>query len=112
MNRKPLVPMIALAVLLAWTAPAWAQEPVLRLTLKAHRFEPAELQAPAGTKILLVIKNEDSTPEEFESKDLKREKVIPGGGEVTIRIGPLKPGTYEFFGEFNPQTARGRLVVK
>jgi plastocyanin domain-containing protein len=82
------------------------------LAIKDHRFEPAELKVPANKKVALTVKNLDPSPEEFESNDLRREKVIPGGQQATIYIGPLKPGRYEFFGEFNPKTARGFIVVE
>ncbi|HKW55008.1 MAG TPA: cupredoxin domain-containing protein [Stellaceae bacterium] len=82
------------------------------LTIKDHRFTPTEIEIPAGKKISLTVKNLDSTPEEFESTELHREKVVTGGQEVTVYIGPLQPGRYEFFGDFNPQTARGHIVVK
>jgi plastocyanin len=91
---------------------ALAQDAPLTLTIKDHRFEPAELQVPAGKKIRLLVKNLDATPEEFESADLKREKVIPGKSQATIVIGPLKPGTYKFVGEFHESTARGTIVAK
>ena len=45
--------------------------------------------------------NEDSTPEEFESHQLNREKVIAAGSAASIFIGPLKPGKYAFVGEFH-----------
>lgn len=82
------------------------------LTIKDHRFEPAELTVPAGKPFKILVKNLDSTPEEFESKALKREKVIAGGKEGVVNIGPLKPGTYEFVGEFHEDTAKGRIVAK
>ena len=91
---------------------ALAAEQTFALSIKDHRFEPAQLDIPAGKKLKLVIKNLDSTPEEFESHDLKREKVIVGKGQATIRIGPLKPGTYEFVGEYHESTARGRIIAK
>jgi plastocyanin len=98
-----------LALLMAGTATAGEE---YTLTLKDHRFEPAELEVPAGQKIKLVVKNEDATPEEFESKSLKREKIVPPKGRIIVPLGPLKPGTYEFFGEFHEATAQGRLIVK
>jgi plastocyanin domain-containing protein len=93
-------------------APVQAQESTYTLTIKNHQFEPTQLQIPANTKVQLIVKNADPTPEEFESTELHREKVIPGGQEETIYVGPLAPGTYEFTGDFNPQTARGHLIVK
>ncbi len=95
---------------LGYALPAMADPYVL--VIKDHRFEPTELTIPADQKIKLVVENHDSTPEEFESHDLNREKVIPGNGKGVIAIGPLKPGRYEFVGEFNEDTARGVLIVK
>src|SRR5690349_25036762 len=104
----------AAAMVLAWhgAPPAHGEEPTYTLTIKDHRFAPTELEIPAGKKIALVVKNLDPTAEEFESVELHREKVVAGGQEITVYIGPLRPGRYEFFGDFNPQTARGTLVVK
>ena len=89
-----------------------AEELTLTLTIRDHHFEPSELKAPAGTKIKLVVTNADRTPEEFESYDLNREKLIRPGQTVTIHLPALKPGSYEFFGEFHPKTAQGLLVVE
>jgi len=77
-----------------------------------HRFEPAELTVPAGQKVKLVVDNRDASPEEFESKELRREKVIPGHSKATIWVGPLTSGEYRFFGEFHEETAQGKLIVK
>jgi len=77
-----------------------------------HRFEPAELTVPAGKKVKLIVENKDATPEEFESHELNREKVIAGNSKGTIYIGPLSPGKYPFFGEFNEATAQGVILVK
>jgi Cupredoxin-like domain len=82
------------------------------LVIKNHQFQPAELLVPAGKKVKLIVENQDATPEEFESHELNREKIIAGLGKATIYIGPLKPGKYPFFGEFNQATAQGFIVVK
>lgn len=82
------------------------------LTIKDHKFEPSVLEVPANKKITVVVKNLDSTPEEFESSDLKREKIVAGGKEINVVIGPLKPGTYEYFGEFHIETAKGQIIAK
>ena len=91
---------------------AVAAEPEFTLSLKDHRFTPTEVNVPAGTKVKLVIENHDATVEEFESYALNREKIVPAGGRIVVYVGPLKPGRYEFFGDFNATTARGWLVAQ
>ncbi len=90
---------------------ARADTPVFTLVIKDHQFQPARLEIPAGTRVKLAIDNQDPTPEEFESYELNREKVIMGNSGTTLFVGPLQAGEYPFFGEFNPQTAQGILVV-
>ena len=97
---------------LAVWVPSHAQDLSFALTIKDHRFEPSELQVPAGKRFTLVVKNLDPTAEEFESHDLKLEKVIPGRREASLTVRPLKPGTYEFVGEFHQKTAKGRIVAQ
>ena len=82
------------------------------LTIRDHRFQPAELIVPAGQKIKLIIVNQDDTAEEFDSHTLNREKVIPANSSSTLYIGPLKPGRYPFVGEFHNQTAQGTIVAQ
>ncbi len=89
-----------------------AELPIYELSIKDHRFQPDTIEIPAGTKVKLLIKNLDATPEEFESHELNREKIISGNSEVKIFIGPLDPGEYGFFGEFNEATAQGKIIVK
>lgn len=103
-------PVFVFSLLLA--APAGAADAEYLLTLRSHVFTPAELRIPAGQKVRLLIDNQDASPEEFESHELNREKVIPGRSRATVYVGPLQPGKYPFFGEFNPQTARGVLIAE
>lgn len=91
---------------------ARADDPAYTISIRDHRFSPVQLDIPANAKVRLVVRSEDTTPEEFDSTQLRREKVIPGGGEATMHVGPLPPGTYEFIGEFHSDTARGRLVAR
>jgi len=104
--------LLSLALLLAMMTRVAAQDPAYTLVIKNHKFQPTEIEIPAGQKIALTVKNNDTTPEEFESAELRREKVVAGGEQIIVYIGPLKPGRYEFFGDFNPTTARGHIVVK
>jgi hypothetical protein len=102
----------ALLGLLITAASAYSATPVFEIEIRNHLFDPAELIVPAGQKIKLLVYNRDPTPEEFESYELNREKVIMGSAKATIFIGPLKPGEYPFFGEFNPKTAQGRVIAQ
>jgi len=82
------------------------------LFIKDHKFNPEILELPAGQKIRITVHNQDSTIEEFESTDLKREKIVPGNSKTKVILAPLKPGEYKFFGEFHEETAQGKIVVK
>ncbi|MBC7502398.1 MAG: cupredoxin domain-containing protein [Herminiimonas sp.] len=102
--------------LIVWLAflpfAAQAADAEVTLIIKDHRFVPSELKVPSGQKIKLVIHNQDTTPEEFESHALNREKIIAGSTKATIFIGPLKPGRYAFVGEFNEATAKGIVLAE
>lgn len=114
-KENPIKKTMILAAVLAFTAlpAAYAAEGgEYVLTLKDHLFSPTELTVPAGQKVKITVKNEDTTPAEFESHDLKREKIIAGNSEAVISVGPLKPGTYKFFDEFNEKTAQGLIKVE
>ena len=84
----------------------------VELRIKNHKFIPDVLELPAGTKIILNIYNDDSTIEEFESIDLKREKIILANSKARIVLAPLKEGEYKFFGDFNEETAQGKIIIK
>ena len=93
-------------------APAHAaEEVVIEISIKDHKFAPDAIKLPAGQAAKLIVKNLDATPEEFESNDIGFEKIIAGNSEATIRVKPLEEGTYIFFGEFHMDTAFGHIVV-
>lgn len=102
--------VLVLVVMLA--SPSLAATPEFELEIRNHLFQPDTLRIPANTKVKLIIYNRDPTPEEFESYELNREKVILGGRKAIVFIGPLSPGEYPFFGEFNPQTALGTIIAE
>ena len=90
----------------------WAKTKEFTLTIENHVFTPSELKIPANEKVKLIIHNKDKVAEEFDSFDLNREKVLFPGKKTRIFIGPLPEGNYEYFGEYNPNTARGVIVVE
>jgi plastocyanin len=105
------IKFLAVSILaMGFALPAAADDYVL--TIKDHKFEPAQLELAAGVAHTILVKNLDATPEEFESEDLDIEKVIAGGQEASLTVGPLDAGTYDFFGEFHEDTAKGQVVAK
>ncbi|HXX84050.1 MAG TPA: cupredoxin domain-containing protein [Casimicrobiaceae bacterium] len=112
MKQTLLVKLVLAFMLALATASLYAQEPQFRLVIQDHQFEPSELTIPAGKKVKLIIENKDATAEEFESHELNREKVVPAKGQVTVFVGPLKPGRYPFFGDFHKDTAKGVLIAQ
>lgn len=92
--------------------PLTAGPPTVLIDIRDHLFFPAEVEIPAHTKVKLLITNHDPTAEEFESYELNREKIIPGGRKAVVFVGPLAPGEYPFFGEFFPKTAQGKIIAR
>jgi len=82
------------------------------VVIKNHTFIPDRIEITARQKHRLIVLNQDATPEEFESYELNREKVVAGKSKIVVFLPPLDAGEYPFFGEFNPDTAQGRIIVK
>lgn len=100
------------AVATLFAAPVLATAPTnVVMTLEHHRFTPSEVVVPAGQRIIIQLINRDSATEEFDSHDLKVEKLVTPNGHATFSIGPLQPGAYSFMGEFHPATAQGRVIA-
>ena len=106
-NALGLAAAVALAV-----GPVVAAPGPVTLVLKDHRFTPAAFSVPAGERVQVVLVNQDAATEEFDSHDLRVEKLVTPNGRATFSIGPLKPGSYSFMGEFHPKTAQGRITVQ
>jgi plastocyanin len=112
MRFKTWLVLLVVWGLLAAAVGVHAQVAEARLVIHEHHFVPTELTVPAGTKIKLIIDNQDATAEEFESYELNREKVVPPNAQITIFVGPLEPGRYPFFGDFHKDSATGVLIAK
>lgn len=105
--------MILSALLFAAISSSAFAAPALdvQLTIKNQNFQPDTLTIPPNRTVKIMVKNEDVLPAEFESSELNREKVIPGGTIIPVYVGPLPPGTYNFFNDFHPES-KGQLIVK
>ena len=110
MKRLSLV--IALSSLVVVGTAAAADIPEYTLVIKNHVYVPSELKVPTNTKFKILVKNQDASPEEFESTDLNREAVVLPNRSITVYVGPLHAGTYAFFGDFHQDTAQGRLIAE
>ena len=82
------------------------------LTLQNHKFTPSVIKVKANQPAMITMFNKDGTAEEFDSSDLKIEKVVAGNQSGNIRIRALKPGTYHFMGEYHDKTAQGVVVAE
>jgi plastocyanin len=83
----------------------------MSIRIKNHQFQPTELRIPVGTRVKITIRNEDPTPEEFESSDLRRAVAVSGNSIGNLWLGPLPKGEYGFYGDFHQKTAQGKLIV-
>lgn len=111
--RKPIFLLFVALAVVASGATTRAEEAfTATVTLRDHRFEPAEIHVPAGKRIALTVVNTDPLSEEFDSAALKVEKVIAGKSQGVVHISPLSPGHYDFIGEYHEKTAKGRVIAE
>lgn len=82
-----------------------------QLEMKDGTLKPARIEVPAGQKIKIEIHNTGASPVEFESIQLRKEKVLAPGASSFVVIAPMQPGEYKFFDDFHA-SAQGVIVVK
>jgi plastocyanin len=109
-GNRAIYALFAALLSVTLALPAWAVDTVV-LTLKDHKFTPDKVTVPAGQRFRIEVINNDDTVEEFESHDLKIEKIVVPGGKISVNAGPLKPGVYKFFGEYHPDQATGTITA-
>lgn len=111
-ERVTKIGWAALIGFVATTFPFMVTAAEYEIMIENHRFVPSQIEVTAGEKHRLIVHNNDASSEEFESYALNREKIIVGHSKAVIFLPLLEPGSYPFFGEFNEDTAQGRIVVK
>ncbi len=110
-GRRRLPALLVAAMVALGGSGARAGDTVtLSITIKDHKFDPAELHAPPGQTIAIQVKNLNPIVSEFESGDLHFEKIVPVGASATVYVRPLQPGRYNFYDDFHHAT-QGYLVV-
>jgi len=104
MVRMTLVVLALAAGMVAMSPVAAQQAATHTVTVKNHKFQPAQIAVKANTPVSLRVRNQDSGRMEFESSNPSVEKVIGGNSEAVIKLQPLAPGRYEFYDDFNQQS--------
>lgn len=107
-NRK--IAILATMASLAGAAHA-ADLPTFKLEMNDGKLNPARIEVPVGQRIKIEIRNTGKGAAEFESVQLRKEKVLAPGAESFVVIAPLDPGEYKFFDDFHQQ-AQGVIVAK
>ena len=112
-SRGRFVAILAAAIVAAAFGDVQAEElMVVKLVARDGLFQPATLEVPAGKRFKIEISNEGKGPMEFESRDLKQEKVLAAGAKSSVVINGLKPGVYVFFDDYHPDAPKGQVVAK
>ena len=91
---------------------AFCDDNIVTMTLKDHKFTPAEIHVKANRPTSVTLTNNDDQTEEFDSTALKIEKIVTGHGAGHMRWRPLAPGRYPFMGEFHSDTAQGVVIAE
>jgi hypothetical protein len=101
----------ALACFLLPSSGLTDEDPVFSLTFRDGAIEPLVTVVPVGTRFKLVLKNEGESPVEFESTELRKEKVLGPGVTTFIVIRRLDAGEHVFFDDFHPSAPNAKLVA-
>jgi len=110
---RPMLFAVAAAILLAGPGVGRTQEdPVFRIEFKDGAVTPRRLEVPANRRFVLELRNAGETPAEFESRELRKEKVLAPGTTSVLVIRTLDPGEYDFFDDFHPDAPPAVLVAK
>jgi plastocyanin len=104
--------VLAFALTVSFAGAAWAVDlPTFRLEMNDGTLNPARIEVPAGQRIKIEVINKGKGAAEFESVQLRKEKVLAPGADSFVVIAPLSPGEYKFFDDFH-QSAQGVIVAK
>lgn len=114
MRLPPRLAALLLAagtVALGSAARAEEAQPI-EVTLKDQTFTPAEIKVPVGETVVVKFKNLNAGPAEIESKPLKIEKVVQGGGEILVNVKAKSAGKHLFVDEYHEDVAKGFFVAE
>ena len=109
---RPLFLIVGL-IAIGFGAPARAaEEATFSIDFNDGVMTPLRIEVPANTRFKIDLTNKGKTPAEFESAELRLEKVLAAGSKSTLVIRTLDPGEYKFFDDFHPDAPAALLVAK
>ena len=85
--------------------------PTYLVEMNNGKLTPSKLVVPTHKKFRIIVRNIGNKPAEFESNQLRQEKVLYMGTESTVVVMPLSSGTYDYYDDFTPGT-KGVIVAK
>jgi plastocyanin len=103
--------LAAAALMLSARGASAADLQTFKLEMADGKLNPARIEVPSGQRIKIEIHNTGKSAIEFESLQLRKEKVLAPGADSFVVIAPLSPGEYKFFDDFH-QSAQGVIVAK
>lgn len=105
--------VMAFVAVTAAIGPAQADEAKsIEITLKGTAFTPNEVKIPVGQTVVVKFKNLNAAPAEIESKPLKIEKVVQGGGEIIANVKAKAAGKILFVDEYHEDVAKGYFIAE
>ena len=103
---------LAFLALFSEAAALAEEDPVFTIKFADGKIDPPVVEVPANRRFKLILQNEGTTPVEFESNELRREKVLGAGTSSFIVIKRLDPGEYQFFDDFHLDTPPAKLIAR
>ncbi len=112
MKLRTVQAIAGLALLLSTPMVFSAELLTFQLEMKDGNLNPARIEVPAGQRVKIEIHNVGTSASEFESLELRKEKVLAPGAKSFVVIAPLRQGEYKFFDDFHLNMPAGVIVAK
>ncbi|WP_162048478.1 cupredoxin domain-containing protein [Vibrio taketomensis] len=110
--KKSLIFVIAALCTMSSLSVLAAEKFTTQLQMKNGQLIPQVLDVPTGKIIRIKVSNIGNQPAEFESTQLRKEKVLAPGAHSVVVIAPLRAGTYTFFDDFHLDLPAGKIIAK
>lgn len=111
--RSNMPSILLLTTVLAGVSPAHSADSVsVVLEMKDGLITPDRIEIPAHTQVKIILRNTGTTPAEFESLRLRKEKVLAPGVESFVVIHKASPGEYPFFDDFHLDGKPGLIIAR